>query len=644
MFGASAAQTAHRGAAPTTHELGVAVRVAPAAPRLPSAFPQTPKVRLSAFSALVVVEPRQSEFARPSLPLSTRLELRDVTLRQQPSSPASHDRVAQRQDGSNLLVERPVAHDGELRGTHLLRLPARSAAQGTTQVVERYRGPGVPRADLIDRALPVHDVSAAQQDGGACAQGIDVTNRARVIRRRERAVTCDVTVSTTALSLSRRPRVPRRHTPQARQARRLAPHAPARVTARQRLGARTLQPRLALPGSAHPARDTEYPSKLLLIHAPGRVCDAARPPQLADGHVAALTRGREYRVVPPTAPVPVQVPGCRPFVAAAAAEVVKIQRRRAGRDPLPAVSAPGRRRRRRRRRATREPDVVRRRITVTAKVCSARPAPEQLGGPVLQSLFGHPTRGAGYPLGDELEVAVGVSSRRDLLYGDAARRVRAPGKRRRRRVPTFRPRVPTFRPTAGVAPSHGTHAEERLRGGGGPRVVRLRIARFRHRRVDQPPPAPRRARDRGRDPADPVLALVHPVPVVRRRSQRARRRRQRARRPLAQARAAQDDRARPPPPAASEVTFIAPPAPPTHPGSTLHDAGATSGRPRTSARHPTHRIVGEARMASADGISDGTTAVDAFARMEPQLSSSLATRSSRVRSTNPANEGGGGSA
>ena len=249
-------------------------------------------------------------------------------------------------------------------------------------------------------------------------------------------------------------------------------------------------------------------------------------------------------------------------------------------------------------------------FAVATKVCPTRPASEQLGGPVLQSLFGHPTRGAGYPLGDELEVAVGVSSRRDLLYGDAARRVRAPGKRRlfvpgcqlvptfRPRVPTFRPRVPTFRPTAGVAPSFGTHPEERLRGGGGPRVVRLRIARFRHRRVDQRSPAPRRARNRGRAPADTDLALVDPVPVVRRRSQRARRRRQRARRPLAQARAAQDDRARPPPPAASKVTFIAPPAPPAHPrfdpprrrrdvGSTP-DVGAAS--------HASHR------RGSADGI------------------------------------------
>ena len=223
MFGASAAQTAHCGAAPTAHELGVAVRVAPAAPRLPSAFPQTPKIRLSAPSALVVVESLESEFARPSFPLSTRPELRDVTLRQQPSSPASHDDVAQRQDGSNLLVERSVSHHGELRGTHLLRLATGSAAQGTTQVVERYRGPGPTRADLIDRALPVHDVSATQQDGGGGAQRVDVTNGARVIRRRR-----------AALSLSRPSRVPRprRRAPQARQTRRLAPHAPARVTAR----------------------------------------------------------------------------------------------------------------------------------------------------------------------------------------------------------------------------------------------------------------------------------------------------------------------------------------------------------------------------------------------------------------------------
>ena len=85
--------------------------------------------------------------------------------------------------------------------------------------------------------------------------------------------------------------------------------------------------------------------------------------------------------------------------------------------------------------------------------------------------------------------------------------------------------------------------------------------------------------------------------------------------------------------------------PPTHrprhlptPGFASHDAASMSGRPVTSAPHPTHRLR---RLCDAfkDAFND---AFDAFTfTFAPALLEGV---SSSVRSTNPAKDGGGGSA
>mmetsp|Transcript_8439 Transcript_8439/g.38401 ORF Transcript_8439/g.38401 Transcript_8439/m.38401 type:complete len:259 (+) Transcript_8439:3223-3999(+) len=233
VLGAGAAHTAHGGTASAANELGVA----PATPGLPrarvrggSAFTSAAEINITAARTPVIVEPLQRQLTRPTFPLTPGSQLGDTTLRQKPPSSASHHRVTQRQHRRKLAVKRPVPHDWKLRRPDLLLIAPRRAAERTAQVVEGYRGPGPTRADLIGRALPVHDVTAAQQYGGRGANRFGVANWTRIVAAGKIQIP----------SLLPTPRGASGLALEAGQALRLAPYTPARVTAGKCLGARAL--------------------------------------------------------------------------------------------------------------------------------------------------------------------------------------------------------------------------------------------------------------------------------------------------------------------------------------------------------------------------------------------------------------------